>query len=228
MNKEEWLEYNRKVAEIRQVANIALDKAEQQFKQRITEERKAFIDEATRIAIDIIEKEQRKNPQPEKYTGNGADDEDDEEDDEILFTPSKQKIVLNEENIKILHQLAQIQARKKMESQRNTGKPLHSPREEEFEEEQKAEHTMLEQSPNETEEEFEGLKTTNKTEDEEEQEAEGYGEDDLEPDEEFDEPQPDDPNTIDERVRKAMERPKIYPPLGQKRKKQTEMEMPSL
>lgn len=176
MNQQEWQEYNRKVAEIRQVANITLDRAEQHLKQKMAKERQEIIDEATKIATDIIEKK-LKDTKPE--TTETTEPE----------KPKVEGIEMNEENIKIIKQIGEIQKQKR---QKKNSKPKA-----EAEEEPEAEAEEIEMGV----------------------------EEEPQIDEELAEPQPDDPNDHEDKIRKAMEPPKIFPPLGQSKKPK---EMPEL
>lgn len=121
MNQQHWAV---KVAEARQTISITLDKAEQFFRQRLAEEQKAFIDEATKIATDIIKK--KLEEMPEKITSNGELLVETEEDkaEQPAEKPQKRKIEMTEDNIRILQQVKEVQKKSSDEKREALAKKL--------------------------------------------------------------------------------------------------------
>lgn len=130
---QEWRYFN-KVEKTRRIIAITLDMAEQCFAKRIAEERKAFIDEATRIATEIIERE-LKTSEGDTLTVVGDDnlvvEEKTIESEEIHSPPKKQKLELNEENIKILKQLKGIKETESKEKKEELEKKYKTKKKEE-------------------------------------------------------------------------------------------------
>lgn len=139
---DEWQLKMEKSAEIRLAISMALERAEQDFQKRLTEERSAFVDEAEKIAMEIIEKELKKENKPATaaITNNDANDDlfaedfvpqKNETEKPIIKVPKKQHVEFNEENIKIIMQLAEIKKQDVDEKRKKLIKEL------EFEKEQR-------------------------------------------------------------------------------------------
>jgi len=247
---EEWQEYNRKVAEIRLVANITLDIAEQRFSAMLANEHKAYVDEATRIATEMIERDRLsfKPTQPAKVK------------------EEKPVVEMTVENKKILMQLGEIQRLKEREraiTKRATGEPAYSPQEKDFETEEEEDENYARrrerqrrrpEAEKETEEEETGEETEEEIDYENEGEEEGVAPEDEEnipeepePDEEYQVPEFKEPEDNEmtlsgletlnetgdreetkeepEEPARPRQRPRIFPPIGQRKKPK---EMPDL
>jgi len=147
---DEWQLKAEKSAEIRSAIGTAMDRMEQEFQKRLAEERKAFIDEAEKIAMEIIRKELEKEKKPAIEAIPNSDANDDLFTEDIIRqkkgneaekpetrglaaleneAPKKQHVEFSQENIKIIKQLAEIKKRDVEEKRKTMAKNLELERE---------------------------------------------------------------------------------------------------